>query len=187
LAVASLGIVAFLLFWLARLWIPWTVVGLAQVPWAAAWTVWTAIVPPKPRHDVFVSYRRVGGSEFARLVRDKLRDEGLRPFVDVAEAEAGRFDEELLRKIEAAPSFVFIVSPGVFERCRDEHDWVRREIRYALKLKKNIVPLFMEGCVMPDPQALPEDISDLVRYNGVPYSHRWAEAAMKDLARMVRI
>ena len=73
MTVASLGIAAFLLFWLARLWIPWTVVGLAQVPWAAAWTVWMAIVPPKPRYDVFLSYRRAGGSEFARLVRDKLQ------------------------------------------------------------------------------------------------------------------
>ena len=94
---------------------------------------------------------------------------------------------ELLRKIEAAPSFVFIVSPGAFDRCRDENDWVRREIGHALKRVKNIVPLLMEGCKMPESQALPEEIADLVRYNGVEYSNKYADAAIKELARMVSI
>ena len=107
--------------------------------------------------------------------------------MDVVEAQAGKFDEELLRKIEAAPSFVFIVSPGAFDRCRDENDWVRREIGHALKRVKNIVPLLMEGCKMPESQALPEEIADLVRYNGVEYSNKYADAAIKELARMVSI
>jgi hypothetical protein len=186
-SVALIMLVAFLMFAYAHVWLPWTIPVFAQIPCAAAWTVWMVVVPPKPRYDAFISYRRSGGSDFVRLVHDKLENqENIKTFVDINELGAGKFGPELLGEIDAAPSFIFIVSSGAFDRCYEDDDWVRQEIAHALKLKKNIVPLMMEGCSMPKRKTLPDDIADFAELNGFEYSNSFADAAIHKLASELR-
>lgn len=100
-------------------------------------------------YDAFLSYRRDGGIYLADSIRTSLTaTHSLNVFLD-AELDQGRFDEEILARIASAPAFILILSPGCLDRCKNEGDWVRREIVHALQLKKRIIPVKAEGFTFP--------------------------------------
>lgn len=136
---------------------------------------------PSKAGSVFISYRRDGGSETARVVRKELETRGWRVFLDVEDLNASYFDERLLHEIDKADNFLLILSPGCLERCNDAEDWLRREIAHALLRKKRVVPLMKESFVFPRKETLPADIRDLLRWNSVPYSHHFYQATMDKL------
>lgn len=115
--------------------------------------------------DIFISYRRDGGDMTAMYIYQALKERGYDVFYDLEVLRAGKFNDALLENIRSCKDFVLILSPHALDRCHDEHDWVRREIAEALKLRKNIIPVMLNGFKFPD--ELPEDI-DAVRYqNGL--------------------
>ena len=116
--------------------------------------------------EVFISYRREGGSFLAYTIFKELSDRGIKAFYDLETMKAGTFDSKLDGKIAECSDFVFIVSKGAFDRCDDPEDWVRREIRQAIKCGKNIIPVITEAHYR-FPSELPDDIKDIARYNGV--------------------
>lgn len=132
-------------------------------------------------NQVFISYRRERGSELARVVHSELERRGVPCFLDVDDLGAEHFDQRLLREIESTTNFVVILSPGALDRCQMPGDWLRKEIGHAIKLKRNIVPLLVEGFEFPPPKELPEELRELVRHNGVPYSHEYFGATFEKL------
>ena len=116
------------------------------------------------RHDVFISYRRVGGFETARILYDHLCDRGYSVFFDIETLRNGRFNTALYGKIEECTDFLVVLSPGSLDHCADEDDWLRFEIAHALRKEKNIVPVMTRGFEMPGPRSLPEDMPFLRRY-----------------------
>jgi hypothetical protein len=131
--------------------------------------------------EVFLSYRREGGAETARLVREELERHGVHCFLDVEDLGASHFDERLLREIEIRPNFVVILSAGCLDRCTEKSDWLRREISFAIAQQKNVVPILKEGFEFPPRDALPDDLADLPRYNCVVYSHAYFSATVERL------
>jgi hypothetical protein len=104
--------------------------------------------------DVFISYRRAGGSDFAQLIKIVLADAGLNAFLDVENLGGGVFDESLWRNLESARTVVLVWTPGCFDRMLAEdpstsNDFVRKEYALALKLKKLIVPVRHEMFAFP--------------------------------------
>lgn len=130
-------------------------------------------------YDAFISYRREGGAAEARLLRQSLMARGLNVFLDVTDLHKGYFDEELLQRISAAPNFIPILTPGALDRCADPHDWMRQEIRHAIREKRNIVPVIVEDFVFPP--TLPDDIVNLPRHQGVQYSHQYFDAMTQSI------
>ena len=130
---------------------------------------------------VFLSYRRDGGAETARLIRDELCRSGYSVFLDVEDLSASFFDEKLLQEIENADHFVVILTPGALSRCREPEDWLRREIGHALRTGRDVIPVLKDGFSFPPQDNLPEDIRDLSRMNGVEYSHRYFRATIEEL------
>ena len=128
-------------------------------------------------YDAFISYRREGGSDTARLIRSELIRRGIRSFLDVVDLGASHFDDRLLQAIEKASAFILILSPESLDQCGRPDDWLRREISHAISKDKNIIPILKEGFVFPEKETLPTDIAELPRYNCVPYSHAYFEAA----------
>ena len=60
-------------------------------------------------YDAFISYRREGGSETARLIQMSLQTmAGKKIFLDVDELETGKFDNRLLECIERTNNFLLI-------------------------------------------------------------------------------
>lgn len=126
-------------------------------------------MPNKP--SVFISYRRNPSSEFARYIRRELSDAGVTVFLDVEDITKGRFENVISDGIEKADSFLLILAPETLKS-----EWVQKEVKIALDLGKNIVPLLMPDFRMEE--HVPEEMMALRRLHGIPYNHHYAEAAL---------
>jgi len=115
--------------------------------------------------DIFISYRRDGGDMTAMYIYQALKERGYNVFYDLEVLRAGKFNDALLENIRACKDFVLILSPHALDRCGDENDWVRKEIAEALRQKKNIIPVMLNGFVFPE--QLPEEIDDVRYQNGL--------------------
>jgi hypothetical protein len=136
---------------------------------------------------VFISYRREGGAELARNIRDALRRRHFEVFMDVEDLRGGAFNRALLHKIDAASDFVIVLTPGCLERCFDDTgDWLRLEAAYALKRRKNVVPVLHRRFEWPK-RALPHDLSDLAHQHGLSASHDYFDASMDKLAERLLV
>ncbi|MBR1373752.1 toll/interleukin-1 receptor domain-containing protein, partial [bacterium] len=51
------------------------------------------------KYQIFISYRRVGGEDLARLLDYKLTDRGFKVFFDVESLRSGAFNTALFEKI----------------------------------------------------------------------------------------
>ena len=92
-------------------------------------------------YDIFISYRRVGGADFARQMQLALKNKGYKVFLDFDELKDGVFDRRIEMAIKRSKVFLFVLSPHALDRCKNEDDWVRREIECALISKCHIVPV----------------------------------------------
>lgn len=111
-------------------------------------------------YDVFISYRRSGGIDTARLLCKTLKaDYGYRVFFDFDSLRNGEFNKEIFAAIESAKYFILVVSEGAFDRCVEECDWMRMEIEHALKHGKSVIPVSTSCFVFPT--GLPPSIASI--------------------------
>lgn len=110
----------------------------------------------KNKYDIFISYRREGGAQYARILQLMLQQRGYRVFLDYDELTDGIFGDHIKAAIKDAPVFMLVLSEKSMLRCLNEDDWVRQEIMSAIQEKKHIVP------VNPDNKfdGFPEDTAD---------------------------
>lgn len=139
-----------------------------------------------PAYDVFISYRRAGGADFAHLIKLQLQAAGLRVFLDVENIGTGDFAEVLDRSMRAARNVVLVWSKGCMDRFLDDGDaasadFVRREYAYALRLRKHIVPVYKEDFVFPVKESLPEDVRGVMDKNAIKFVAEYREASFAKL------
>ena len=133
--------------------------------------------------DVFISYRRSGGSEMARLLYLKIKEAGYSPFLDVEGLKSGRFSAALKNAIENCTHFVLILSENSLDRCESQDDWIRKEFCRASELNKNIIPFQMMNFKWPE--KMPEGMETLSKYNAVAENHNYFEASIDKLIDML--
>jgi hypothetical protein len=121
-------------------------------------------------YDLFISYRRQGGSELARTLEQALKYK-VKVFLDVERLGAGHFDKNLLRTINAAPNFLILLTENSFDRCTSPTDWFRLEIAHAIKASRNIIPITTEGFKIPSSDLLPDELLDIIRFDMIRYDH----------------
>lgn len=131
------------------------------------------------KYDIFISYRRDGGESTARIIRDKLTEQGYRVFLDVESLRSGDFNAKLYSVIEECKDFLLILPPGGLDRCGSEDDWVRREAEYALEREKNVIPVMLRGFVFPD--SLPASLEGLRYKNGIESNFQFFDAFIDKL------
>src|SRR5574344_3056542 len=119
----------------------------------------------KKQYNIFISYRREGAFETASLIAEKLRSAGYDVFLDVESLRSGKFNEQLYKVIEKCTDFILILPEGGLSRCENDSDWVRKEILYALKCHKNIIPVMLNGFTWPD--KLPEGLEGLNEFQSI--------------------
>jgi hypothetical protein len=141
--------------------------------------------------DAFISYRRESGSDLASLLKLQLESRfNKRIFLDVNELQVGRFDEELLHRIEKTPNFIVILSRASLDRCANKTDWLKREIMHALMTGRNIIPVMTDGFVFPSDELwalLPSEMVVLPSLNGVNYSHIHQDSAIRKIASYMKM
>ena len=92
-------------------------------------------------YDIFISYRRETGAQYARILQLMLQQRGYKVFLDYDELKDGAFGKHIQRAIKEAPVFMLVLSVNSMDRCLNEDDWVRQEILLAMEHKKHIVPV----------------------------------------------
>lgn len=134
-------------------------------------------------YQVFVSYRRDGGESLAQLISERLKQCGIETFYDVESLRSGKFNEKLYKVIDVCKTVVVILPPNALARCENQEDWVRKEVSYAIKTGKKIIPVMMRNFEFPE--ELPADIDEIRNYNGVSANMEYFDAAFAKLLSMI--
>lgn len=109
-------------------------------------------------YDIFISYRREGGRDFARQVELALRGHGFQNiFFDYNSLRNGVFNEQIIDAINECKDYILILSEGSMDRCVNIDDWVAKEIRTALAAGCNFIPLTV-GDFSDFPKDFPKDL-----------------------------
>lgn len=116
----------------------------------------------RTKYDIFISYRREGGAQYARILQLMLQQRGYKVFLDYDELTDGVFSEHIKTAINDAPVFMLVLSNKSMQRCINEDDWVRQEISLAIEKKKHIVPINPDKEFDGFPQGMPDDLKDSI-------------------------
>ena len=110
--------------------------------------------------DIFISYRRVDGRDYARNIMQALKMMGYsKVFFDYNSLRDGVFNTQIIDAIYSCKDFILVISPLALKNCSREGDWVAKEIRAALKYDKHIIPVVIEDTFKDWPKKFPEDLA----------------------------
>jgi hypothetical protein len=134
-------------------------------------------------YDVFISYRRKGGSEKAQLVKTELTHRGVnnaRIFLDTHSLHDGDFVQKIASAIENSRCILVIISDRCFDEIKETDYWYT-EIKEALRQRKRIVPVFFDGINSFEGLNVPAELDALRHMNAVTYQHEYTEAVFNKL------
>jgi hypothetical protein len=151
--------------------------GLPAWREAAAWRT-----RPGRASGIFISYRHNDAGPYARLLQVYLLERFPRApvFMDLDSIEAGA---DFVEAIEAGvgscrvlvaligPKWLMLADEEGRRRLDNSDDWIRFEIRTALKRHVRVIPVLVDGAKMPRQQQLPTDLADLARLNALEMSY----------------
>lgn len=136
-------------------------------------------------NKIFVSYRRQDASGEAGRLVDHLQEVfgENSVFLDVETIEAGLdFVEAIDRALNSCKVLIAMIGPHWVNikdsegnpRLFKEDDFIRLEIAAALKRDIRVIPVLVNGAVMPSADQLPEDLKPLTRRHAHEISSsRW--------------
>lgn len=110
------------------------------------------------KYDIFISYRRDGGAQYARILQLMLNQRGYKVFLDYDELTDGKFGYHIQEAIKDAQIFILVLSKEALVRCKNEGDWVRSEIQLAIQEGKHIIPINPDNSFDGVPDNIPDDI-----------------------------
>jgi TIR domain len=120
---------------------------------------------------IFISYRREDSSQIAATIYDalSLAFPKKRVFLDVdAPAPGSILTEKIEGEIEFSQVVIVVIGPrwNATRRLENENDYVRRELRHALRLRDQkklmILPVLVGGATMPT-GGLPDDVTGVTQ------------------------
>lgn len=150
----------------------------------------------RPPQRIFLSYRRSDCQPQANGLHDGLRFRlpSAHLFMDIEAIPPGvDFEEHIRAEIEVCDLVLVLIGDNWLDvvpetgtrRIDDPADFVRLEIEAALRSARcRVIPVLVEGALMPRASELPESISRLARINAIELSdQRWTS----DLERLSRL
>jgi tetratricopeptide (TPR) repeat protein len=137
---------------------------------------------PGTKRAVFLSYRRAETRHIAGRLADRLGERlgSTRVFMDVDTIEPGADVRAAIARAVAScdvlialigPTWSTIADQQGRRRLDDPDDFVVLEIRAALERQIQVIPVLVDGAVMPDRQGLPEGLQSLAGRNAVRLDH----------------
>lgn len=137
------------------------------------------------KYQVFISYRRGSGLYMAKNIATFLTQKGYRVFFDYTSMRNGEFNTQIYDAIAEAKDFILVLSESALDRCNDNNDWVRNEVLYAKKHKKNII-LATDQNKFQYPQVLSEELDFLRRIDWTPIDAKLFDGSMKLLQKRLK-
>jgi tetratricopeptide (TPR) repeat protein len=141
------------------------------------------LMPKGKSNSVFVSYRREVGGILAMALFQQLTERQVDAFYDIESIRAGQFNTIILNQIAARPYFVLVLTPGTLERCREEGDWLHREMQHAVSTSRIVIPVYTPNFDFNDfDRFVPGDLGRVLRgFNGLELPQRWFKYAVQQL------
>lgn len=134
-------------------------------------------------YDIFISYKRKSLATANNLYY-RLTTRGYSTFFDLEEMHRDNFNVQLLNYIENAKDVFVLLEEGSLDACRQgnwEDDWFCKEIAYALKTKKNIIPILIGNYKMPRQDFFPKELQELPLKNAPEFSFSYFEEYLNKL------
>jgi TIR domain len=134
-----------------------------------------------PQRGIFISYRRADAMPYARLLQAELsgRFPDVRVFMDLDSIEAGLDFAEVIRGAVSSCLVMVVLIGRQWATLADEEgrrrlddpdDYVRFEIRTALRRGTRVIPVLVDGARPARRQELPPDLRRLARLNALEMS-----------------
>jgi hypothetical protein len=147
--------------------------------------------------QIFISYRREESRWSARIVRDRLCREfdPKQVFMDIDAIPLGEDFVELIENKVAECDVLIAVIGRNWLSCKDERgkrrldnplDFVRTEIASALKRRVRVIPILVDGAIMPLSQNLPDDLKPQARRNALIIGETSFDSDCERLAEAIR-
>ena len=121
--------------------------------------------------NIFISYRRDDSSATAQLLHDRLaawfaRDKVFLDLQDIAPGEDWR--RLLAERLADYDIVLVVIGPSWYSALEQREasggdDFVRWEVAEALRCRKRVIPVLVDGAALPAPDKLPADVADLGR------------------------
>ena len=127
------------------------------------------------QYDIFISYKRIS-LPTANNLYYRLTMRGYSVFFDLEEMRRSNFDEQIYDNIHSAKDFFVILEESSLDSCLSDtfqDDWFCKEIAFALKENKNIIPVLLDGYKMPSEESLPSELKDLAKKNALEFSYAY--------------
>lgn len=134
-------------------------------------------------YDIFISYKRKS-LPTANNLYYRLTTRGYSTFFDLEEMGRDNFNVQLLNYIENAKDVFVILEEGSLDACMRgdwKNDWFCREIAFALEMKKNIIPILLNGYKMPPEEFFPDKLQGLSLKNAPEFNYSFFEAYLDKL------
>jgi len=146
---------------------------------------------------IFISYRRQDDAGFAGRIADRLTTSfGIqRVFIDVDSIDLGvDFSSVIADYLGKCRAIVVVIGRRWVDaadadgrpRLANPDDYVRMEIERALARNIRVVPVLVDGAVMPRREDLPASMESLARRNGIEMSHAGFSADVQRLIRALK-
>src|SRR3954468_10403415 len=132
--------------------------------------------------NIFISYRREDSPASARLIYERLTEwfgDGS-IFMDVEQIELGENWQDVLKERVArcdamlaviGPHWLTIANAKGGRRLDDADDFVRGEIREAIRRGKKVIPVLVDGALLPAFDQLPPDLAALAGLQAQTVTH----------------
>lgn len=137
------------------------------------------------KKNIFISYREKDTAGETGRLADMLKQYFYEDqiFMDIDKIEPGvDFTDVINNSLNDCDVMLAVIGPNWAwrnsvtgkSRILDANDWVRQEIATALSRKIRVVPVLMDGGVLPSIEELPEDLHPLVNRQAYEISNkRW--------------
>lgn len=151
----------------------------------------------EPELNVFLSYRRKDSSGYAGWLDLALKHAypAAEVFRDVEGIDGGtRFRDEIEREIKRCKVFLCMIGPiwttikkqgSDTPRLLDPKDLVRREVETAIRLKRRVFPVLVQGAPMPDEDDLPDELHELTEMNAVRMDDQSWNSDLQELVKLL--
>jgi hypothetical protein len=141
----------------------------------------TIFLPMAQKYDIFISYRHEGGMQDARLIDEKLRNSGYSVSFDIDTLGRGKFTDTLKTRLKDCKDFIAIFEATYYGRFFDANgnvqpeevlneDWCYLELKHALQLGKNIIPLVPKDFIFP--KNLPKEVKEVAEMNAIQLTEK---------------
>ena len=154
-------------------------------------------MPAAPSGGIFISYRHQETSGLAGRLYDRLANEfgddqvfmdvdTIQPGVDFAEAITQRVSTCQVLLAVIGLQWLTATDQEGHRRLDDPDDFVRLEIEAALQRDIRVIPILVDGTVMPQRQQLPDSLAGLARRHAFTVRHGSFRSDIQQLVNKIR-